>query len=73
MFCFLLQVDTYIKNGMVVGLGSGQVSGMAIQYLGRQLRSGALHDIIIFEKIEISLSFLQFTRVGLVLYFYAGL
>ncbi|KAK2634583.1 hypothetical protein Ddye_029375 [Dipteronia dyeriana] len=39
-------VDTYIKNGMVVGLGSGQVSGMAIQYLGRQLRSGALHDIV---------------------------
>ncbi|TXG48228.1 hypothetical protein EZV62_027522 [Acer yangbiense] len=39
-------VDTYIKNGMVVGLGSGQVSGMAIQYLGRQLRLGALHDIV---------------------------
>ncbi|KAL5841088.1 hypothetical protein ACOSQ3_011691 [Xanthoceras sorbifolium] len=39
-------VDTYIKNGMVVGLGSGHVSDMAIQYLGRQLRSGALHDII---------------------------
>lgn len=31
---------------MVVGLGSGQASGMAIQYLGRQLRAGALKDIV---------------------------
>ncbi|KAF8413448.1 hypothetical protein HHK36_001435 [Tetracentron sinense] len=39
-------VDTYIRSGMVVGLGSGHASGMAIQYLGRQLREGALQDII---------------------------
>ncbi|XP_031275363.1 probable ribose-5-phosphate isomerase 4, chloroplastic isoform X2 [Pistacia vera] len=39
-------VDTYIKSGMVVGLGSGQASGMAIQYLGQQLRAGALKDIV---------------------------
>lgn len=39
-------VDTYIQNGMVIGLGSGVVSHLAIQYLGQQLRSGALHDIV---------------------------
>ncbi|XP_044479410.1 probable ribose-5-phosphate isomerase 4, chloroplastic isoform X2 [Mangifera indica] len=39
-------VDTYIKSGMVVGLGSGQASGLAIQYLGRQLRAGALKDVV---------------------------
>ncbi|KAL0363698.1 UNVERIFIED_CONTAM: putative ribose-5-phosphate isomerase 4, chloroplastic [Sesamum calycinum] len=31
---------------MVIGLGSGRASGFAIQYLGRQLRSGAVRDII---------------------------
>ncbi|XP_059666900.1 probable ribose-5-phosphate isomerase 4, chloroplastic [Cornus florida] len=39
-------VDTYVRSGMVVGLGSGLASGMAIQYLGRQLRAGAIQDII---------------------------
>ncbi|CAL1402668.1 unnamed protein product [Linum trigynum] len=39
-------VDTYIENGMVVGLGTGQASAMAIQYLGQQLRSGALKDLV---------------------------
>lgn len=39
-------VDAYVKSGMVVGLGSGQASGMAIQYLGRLLRAGALKDIV---------------------------
>ncbi|KAF5472156.1 hypothetical protein F2P56_008896 [Juglans regia] len=39
-------VDTYIKTGMVIGLGSGYASGMAIQYLGRQLRAGVLKDIV---------------------------
>lgn len=42
---FLFKVDTYIKSGMVIGLGSGHASDMAIQYLGRQLRTGALKDI----------------------------
>ncbi|XP_057429562.1 probable ribose-5-phosphate isomerase 4, chloroplastic isoform X2 [Lotus japonicus] len=31
---------------MVVGLGSGHASGMAIQHLGRQLRTGNLKDIV---------------------------
>ncbi|XP_031405201.1 probable ribose-5-phosphate isomerase 4, chloroplastic isoform X3 [Punica granatum] len=31
---------------MVVGLGSGLASGMAIKYLGQQLRAGALEDIV---------------------------
>lgn len=39
-------MDTYIKSGMVVGLGSGRVSGMVIQYLGRRLREGALKDVV---------------------------
>ncbi|KAK9267407.1 hypothetical protein L1049_009832 [Liquidambar formosana] len=39
-------VDTFVKSGMVIGLGSGNASGMAIQYLGRQLRAGALKDIV---------------------------
>ncbi|XP_061370477.1 probable ribose-5-phosphate isomerase 4, chloroplastic isoform X2 [Gastrolobium bilobum] len=39
-------VDTYVKSGMVVGLGSGHASGMAIQHLGRQLRIGNLKDIV---------------------------
>ncbi|XP_020221997.1 probable ribose-5-phosphate isomerase 4, chloroplastic [Cajanus cajan] len=39
-------VDSYVKSGMVVGLGSGHASGMAIQHLGRQLRNGNLKDIV---------------------------
>ncbi|XP_019051966.1 PREDICTED: probable ribose-5-phosphate isomerase 4, chloroplastic [Nelumbo nucifera] len=39
-------VDTYIRSGMVVGLGSGHASSMAIQYLGRKIREGALKDVI---------------------------
>ncbi|RZB64483.1 putative ribose-5-phosphate isomerase 4, chloroplastic isoform C [Glycine soja] len=39
-------VDTYVKSGMVVGLGSGHASGMAIQHLGSQLRTGNLKDIV---------------------------
>ncbi|TYI23066.1 hypothetical protein ES332_A06G139000v1 [Gossypium tomentosum] len=34
-------IDTYIKSGMVIGLGSGQASAMAIKYLGHQIRAGA--------------------------------
>ncbi|RWR81880.1 putative ribose-5-phosphate isomerase 4, chloroplastic [Cinnamomum micranthum f. kanehirae] len=41
-----LTVDTYIKSGMVLGLGSGRASGMVIQYLGQQLQEGALKDIV---------------------------
>ncbi|XP_062016250.1 probable ribose-5-phosphate isomerase 4, chloroplastic isoform X2 [Rosa rugosa] len=39
-------VDTYIKSGMVIGLGSGIASGMAMQYIGLQLGAGALKDIV---------------------------
>ncbi|CAL5410391.1 unnamed protein product [Camellia sinensis] len=39
-------VDTFIKSGMVVGLGFGLASCIAIQYLGRQLRVGAIKDIV---------------------------
>ncbi|KAL7211141.1 hypothetical protein ACSBR2_014093 [Camellia fascicularis] len=39
-------VDTFIKSGMVIGLGSGLASCTAIQYLGRQLRVGAIKDIV---------------------------
>ncbi|CAA0832253.1 Probable ribose-5-phosphate isomerase 4-chloroplastic [Striga hermonthica] len=38
-------VDSFVENGMVIGLGSGRASGFAIQYLGRQLRSGTIKDI----------------------------
>lgn len=43
---FPFKVDTYIKSGMVIGLGSGHASDMAIQYLGRQLRMGTVKDIV---------------------------
>ncbi|KAL7241790.1 hypothetical protein ACSBR1_014385 [Camellia fascicularis] len=39
-------VDTFIKSGMVIGLGSGLASCTAIQYLGQQLRVGAIKDIV---------------------------
>ncbi|WRX27491.1 Ribose 5-phosphate isomerase [Theobroma cacao] len=39
-------IDAYVKSGMVIGLGSGQASGMAIEYLGQQLRAGALKDLV---------------------------
>ncbi|XP_052487909.1 probable ribose-5-phosphate isomerase 4, chloroplastic isoform X3 [Gossypium raimondii] len=39
-------IDTYIKSGMVIGLGSGQASAMAIKYLGHQIRAGAFKHIL---------------------------
>ncbi|KAG8385161.1 hypothetical protein BUALT_Bualt03G0013000 [Buddleja alternifolia] len=39
-------VDSFVENGMVIGLGSGGASDFAIQYLGRQLRSGAIKNIV---------------------------
>ncbi|XP_017979462.1 PREDICTED: probable ribose-5-phosphate isomerase 4, chloroplastic isoform X2 [Theobroma cacao] len=44
--CVCLYIDAYVKSGMVIGLGSGQASGMAIEYLGQQLRAGALKDLV---------------------------
>ncbi|KAI4372096.1 hypothetical protein MLD38_010376 [Melastoma candidum] len=39
-------VDNFVKSGMVVGLGSGTASLMAIRYLGQRLRVGSLEDIV---------------------------
>ncbi|KAK1426648.1 hypothetical protein QVD17_15325 [Tagetes erecta] len=39
-------VDTYLQSGMVVGLGSGKASSLAIEYLGHKLRVGLLKDIV---------------------------
>ncbi|KAK9068857.1 hypothetical protein SSX86_012973 [Deinandra increscens subsp. villosa] len=39
-------VDTYLQSGMVVGLGSGTASSLAIEYLGYKLRVGLLKDIV---------------------------
>ena len=41
-----LQVDRFVKSGMVVGLGSGPASALAVQYLGTRLRRGSLTDIV---------------------------
>ncbi|XP_055803807.1 probable ribose-5-phosphate isomerase 4, chloroplastic [Solanum dulcamara] len=38
-------VDSYVKSGMVVGLGSGHSSALAIQYLGQKLRAGNIKDV----------------------------
>lgn len=43
---FFFQVDSYVKSGMVIGLGSGEASDIAIRYLGQQLRSGSLQDVV---------------------------
>lgn len=39
-------MDTYLQSGMVVGLGSGVASSMAIEYLGYKLRVGLLKDVV---------------------------
>ncbi|XP_010494477.1 PREDICTED: probable ribose-5-phosphate isomerase 4, chloroplastic isoform X2 [Camelina sativa] len=39
-------VDSYVKSGMVIGLGSGEASDMVIRYLGQQLRSGSLQNVV---------------------------
>ncbi|TVU44730.1 hypothetical protein EJB05_04182 [Eragrostis curvula] len=41
-----LTVDRFVKSGMVVGLGSGPASALAIQYLGARLRRGSLTGIV---------------------------
>lgn len=38
-------VDDYIKDGMVVGLGTGSTAYFAITYLGKLVKEGALKDI----------------------------
>lgn len=39
-------VDSYVKSGMVIGLGSGEASDLAIRYLGHQLRSGSIQNVV---------------------------
>ncbi|GJZ42504.1 reverse transcriptase domain-containing protein [Tanacetum coccineum] len=41
-----MMVDTYLQSGMVVGLGSGLASSLAIQYLGQKLQVGLLKDVV---------------------------
>ena len=43
---FLVQVDLFIRSGMVIGLGSGPGSCMAIEYIGQKLKEGTLQDVI---------------------------
>ncbi|XP_022714488.1 probable ribose-5-phosphate isomerase 4, chloroplastic [Durio zibethinus] len=51
-----LTVDSFVKSGMVIGLGSGQTSAMAIQYLGQQLRARAFKHIVGIPTSEVSAS-----------------
>ena len=39
-------VDTYVKSGMKVGLGTGSTTTFAIDRVGEKLKSGALKDIV---------------------------
>ncbi|CAK8531490.1 unnamed protein product [Lathyrus sativus] len=63
-------VDTYVKSGMVVGLGSGHASGMAIQHLGRQLHLGNLKDIVGIPTSVASAS--EAAKAGIPLITYQG-
>ncbi|KAF3772127.1 putative ribose-5-phosphate isomerase 4 [Nymphaea thermarum] len=40
------RVNTYVKSGMVVGLGTGRASTLIIKELGQQLKVGNLKDIV---------------------------
>ncbi|BAF13371.1 probable ribose-5-phosphate isomerase 4, chloroplastic [Oryza sativa Japonica Group] len=51
-----LTVDRFVESGMVVGLGSGPASGLAIQYLGTRLRRGSLTGILGIPSSTISAS-----------------
>uniref|UniRef100_A0A0E0KJR4 ribose-5-phosphate isomerase n=1 Tax=Oryza punctata TaxID=4537 RepID=A0A0E0KJR4_ORYPU len=51
-----LTVDRFVESGMVVGLGSGPASGLAIQYLGTRLRRGSLTGILGIPSSMISAS-----------------
>ncbi|XP_020256206.1 probable ribose-5-phosphate isomerase 4, chloroplastic isoform X2 [Asparagus officinalis] len=39
-------VDNYVTSDMVIGLGSGHASNLAIQHLGQKLRQGCLTNIL---------------------------
>jgi len=51
-----LTVDRFVKSGMVVGLGSGPASALAVQYLGTRLRRGSLTDIVAVTSSVLSAS-----------------
>ncbi|XP_039782323.1 probable ribose-5-phosphate isomerase 4, chloroplastic isoform X3 [Panicum virgatum] len=51
-----LTVDKFVKSGMVVGLGSGPASALAVQYLGTRLRRGSLTDIVAVTSSVLSAS-----------------
>nr|BAN65697.1 ribose 5-phosphate isomerase A family protein [Babesia bovis] len=38
-------VDTYIQNGMIVGLGTGSTASYAVRYLAKQLSAAKLRDV----------------------------
>ena len=39
-------VDTFVRSGMVVGLGTGSTAAFAVDRLGQKLKSGELKDIV---------------------------
>jgi ribose 5-phosphate isomerase A len=45
-------VDTYVKSGMKVGLGTGSTATFAIDRVGEKLKSGALRDIVAVSTSE---------------------
>ncbi|KAJ1293343.1 hypothetical protein BS78_01G060300 [Paspalum vaginatum] len=51
-----LTVDKFVQSGMVVGLGSGPASALAIQYLATRLRRGSLTDITAVTSSVLSAS-----------------
>jgi ribose 5-phosphate isomerase A len=40
------QALKHVRNGMVLGLGTGSTAGYFVDLLGEALRSGAVHDIV---------------------------
>ena len=42
----------YVRNGMIVGLGTGRTTGYFIEMLGESLSSGALRDIVAVPTSE---------------------
>ncbi|KAI0497601.1 hypothetical protein KFK09_020833 [Dendrobium nobile] len=61
-------VDDYIRSGMVVGLGSGRASRLAIEYLGQRLREGVLKDVVGVPTSNFSSS--EATKAGIYLNYY---
>lgn len=45
-------VDDYVRNGMVVGLGTGSTAAFAVERLGNKLLDGSLKDIVAIPTSE---------------------